>query len=229
MSPSGRSAIPTDRPSSIQKPTSSSRVRSSDGDGEQHADPQRHGDARAADRPCPQLPRRPGGVGGHAHEVRRSRRVQLRPDEPAPVLVDLREARVVAERGEVSRPATVPGGDDESRPASECTCIAHATAWTSNSRAYAEAAAQERLGAAGLRHDRRQAVVELRLRPHHVEVEAELVHVERRRTAPRRRAGPAARAPPSPGDARSALPACRTRSTQPAPASTHTSAAGSAT
>ena len=28
MSPSGRSAIPTERPSSIQKPTSSSRVRS---------------------------------------------------------------------------------------------------------------------------------------------------------------------------------------------------------
>ena len=45
-----------------------------DGDGDQQADPQRRGDARAADRPCPQLPRRPGGVGGHAHEVRRSRR-----------------------------------------------------------------------------------------------------------------------------------------------------------
>jgi hypothetical protein len=28
-----------------------------DGDGDQHADAQRHGDPRVADRPCPQLPR----------------------------------------------------------------------------------------------------------------------------------------------------------------------------
>ena len=41
-----------------------------EGDGEQHADPQRRGDPRAADRPCPQLPRRTGGVGGHGHQSR---------------------------------------------------------------------------------------------------------------------------------------------------------------
>ena len=38
------------------------------------ADPERHSDPRGADRPSPQLPSRPGGVGGHAHEVRGSPR-----------------------------------------------------------------------------------------------------------------------------------------------------------
>ena len=45
-----------------------------DGEREQHAEPERDGEPRAAERPRPQLPRRPCGVGGHAPQVRASRR-----------------------------------------------------------------------------------------------------------------------------------------------------------
>ena len=41
---------------------------------DEQAEAERDGDASAADRPCPQPPRRPGGVGGHPHEVRGSAR-----------------------------------------------------------------------------------------------------------------------------------------------------------
>src|SRR5215208_5455018 len=100
MSPSGRSAIPTDRPSSIQKPTSSARVRS------------RMETASSTPSPSGTSMRAPltaRARNSHAgREAYVAMRIRLgRPaaavatDEPAPVLVDLREAGIVAQGGEV--------------------------------------------------------------------------------------------------------------------------------
>src|SRR5215212_7094321 len=100
MSANGRSAIPTDNPSSIQKPTSSWRVRSRMETASSAPIP-----SGAAMRALLTARARSSHAGREAYVAMRIRlgrpAAAIATNRPAAILVDLREARIVPEGGEV--------------------------------------------------------------------------------------------------------------------------------
>ena len=118
MSESGRSAIPTERPSSIQKPIPSSVVRSSSETRDEHAEP-----GGIATRALGEGARLHGSRPGREASVDIYLAAQERADDPLAGLGDRREARVAGQGREAGRDRRARReGEDLGRPSRADAC-----------------------------------------------------------------------------------------------------------